>query len=268
MATSLFEGIIFGPIKSRRLGVSLGINLLPEGIKLCNFNCIYCECGWNRKLINYKARFHPKIVVEKALEQKLIEMKETGEALDAITFSGNGEPTMHPEFADIIDDTIKLRDKYFPNVQVCVLSNGSNVHHVHVLNALKKIDRAILKFESAFEETVRIIDNPQVQYSTEQTIENFKKMEGDMVLQTMFLRGEYNGHKIDNTVDKEVNAWLEAVKQINPKEIMIYTIDRDTPAEGIVAISNEELERIANKARALGYTVQVAGSTLADNITL
>mgnify|MGYP003623344456 CR=1 FL=1 len=258
MATFLFEGIVFGPIKSRRLGVSLGINLLPEGNKLCNFNCIYCECGWNA-LNNRESRFHSRAEVKSALEERLVTMKKSRDNLDTITFSGNGEPTMHPEFAGIIDDTIELRDKYFPQANVSVLSNGTLVHRDAVFNALKKVDRAILKLDSAIDSTVKIMDNPQMDYTVAKAVERFKAFEGNMVLQTMFLRGDYNGQKVDNTTEEEVSKWIEVVKQINPKEIMIYTIDRDTPAKDLTKVPVEELEKIADRARELGYTVQVSG---------
>ena len=258
MSTFLFEGIIFGPVKSRRLGTSLGVNLLPECNKLCNFNCIYCECGWN-KINNKGSRFHSRHEVREALESKLIEMKNAGDYLDTITFSGNGEPSMHPEFAGIIDDTIELRNKYFPDANVSVLSNGTLVHRSQVFNALRKVDRAILKLDSAIDETARLMDNPQFPYSVEKIIEHFKAFNGDMTLQTMFLRGVYNGNKIDNTTQHEVEQWLAAVQKIKPKEIMIYTIDRDTPATGLAKVPVAELEEIAKQARALGYTVQVSG---------
>lgn len=258
MSTFLFEGIVFGPIKSRRLGVSLGINLLPQGTKLCNFNCIYCECGWNEKSTT-KSHFNSRDEVAKALETKLVEMKVAGDTPDAITFSGNGEPTMHPEFADIIDDTIELRNKYFPKAKVCVLSNGTLVHREGIFKALKKVDRAILKLDSTIDEVVRLIDNPQGTYKVAKVIEHFKAFEGNMVLQTMFLRGYYNGIKVDNTTEREISGWVKAVKQINPKEIMIYTLDRDTPAEGLEKVPLAELEQIANRVRELGYTVQVSG---------
>ncbi|MDR1055126.1 MAG: radical SAM protein [Prevotellaceae bacterium] len=257
MSTFLFEGIVFGPIKSRRLGISLGINLLPKGNKLCNFNCIYCECGWNK--INNKNHFHSRNDVKEALETKLIDLKKQGVSLDTITFSGNGEPTMYPEFAGIIDDTIELRNQHFPDAKVSVLSNGTLVHHEAVFNALKKVGRAILKLDSAIDATVKLMNNPQFDYSVSKVIDRFKAFNGNMVLQTMFLRGNYDGNIIDNTTEHEIRLWLDTVKQINPKEIMIYTIDRETPAKGLEKIPLSELEQIADRARLLGYTVQVSG---------
>ncbi len=257
MATILFNDVIFGPIKSRRLGVSLGVNLLPNYSKLCNFNCIYCECGWNRK--GDKKEFNSREVVKSTLEAKLKEMAANNELPDTITFSGNGEPTMHPDFAAIIDDTIELRNKYAPSANVSVLSNATMLGREKVFNALLKVDRAILKLDSGFDETVHLIDNPQGSYSVANTVKLMKKFNGKMTLQTMFLRGECNGKPVDNTVKIEVDRWLELVQEINPREIMIYTIDRETPAPNLQKVSVEELEQIANRARQLGYTVQVSG---------
>ena len=186
-------------------------------------------------------------------------MVANNELPDTITFSGNGEPTMHPDFAEIIDDTIALRDKYAPSANVSVLSNATMLGREKVFNALLKVNRAILKLDSGFDETVRLIDNPQGSYSVAETIERMKKFKGKMTLQTMFLRGEYDGKPIDNTVEAEVTRWLEAVQEINPQEIMIYTVDRETPAPNLQKVSVDELEQIANRARQLGYKVQVSG---------
>lgn len=255
----LFNQIVFGPIRSRRLGVSLGINLLPIDGKLCNFNCIYCECGWNEDGKVKTPKFHSRNEVKTALEEKLAEMVKSGEYPDSITFSGNGEPTIHPDFAGIMDDVIGLRDKYAPKALVSVLSNATMIHKDSVFAALKKADRAILKLDSGIDETAKIIDCPQGEYSVEKAVSKLKAFKGDMILQTMFLRGEFNGKQIDNTTDAEVSAWLEAVKEINPKEIMIYSIDRETPAKNIKKVTKSELDNIADKARVLGYNVKVSG---------
>lgn len=258
MATILFNQVIFGPIKSRRLGISLGVNLLPTDSKLCNFNCIYCECGWNRTGEG-KKEFNSRQVVREALEAKLVELAANHALPDNITFSGNGEPTMHPDFAAIIDDTIALRDKYAPNAKVSVLTNATMIGRSDVREALLRVDRAILKLDSGFDETVRLLDNPQGAYSVSQTVERMKGLEGKMVLQTIFLRGSCNGVPVDNTTEREVSRWLEMVQEVKPREIMIYTIDRETPAPDLQKVSVDELERIADRARELGYDVQVSG---------
>lgn len=259
MPTILFDQIIFGPVKSRRLGVSLGVNLLPTDSKLCNFNCIYCECGWNRDRKGYKPTFHSREEVRIALEQKLLSMQQAGGLPDAITFSGNGEPTMHPDFHHIVDDVIVLRNKYAPLAKICVLSNATLIHRGHVLEALLKVDRALLKLDSAIDSTVQLIDCPQGNYSVSQTIEKLKAFNGNMILQTMFLRGTYKGKVVDNTTAEEIAAWLVAIQEIKPKEITIYTIDRSTPAPDLIKVPKDELEKIAVQARALGYHVQVSG---------
>jgi Fe-S oxidoreductases len=253
----LFNEIVFGPIQSRRLGVSLGINLLPTDSKLCNFNCIYCECGWNVKGEN-KKKFHSREDVKNALESKLKAMCYDGKFPDSITFSGNGEPTINPEFAKIIDDTVELRNKYAPTAKISVLSNATMLANDNIVEALRKVDNAILKLDSGFTKTAILINKPQFDYSIEKIIERMQTMKKQMVLQTMFLRGIYDGNEIDNTTKIEVDAWIDAIKKITPREIMIYTIDRETPASGLQKISFDELDNIAQRARELGYNVQVA----------
>lgn len=257
MATKLFTDIIVGPIISRRLGVSLGVNLLPTNGKLCNFNCVYCECGWTLKGAE-KLKFNPKDEVIKQLEEKLIERKKSGEALDVITFAGNGEPTMHPHFAEIIDATIALRDDYFPDVKIAVLSNATLIGRESVRLALEKVDRAILKIDSAFDETIAIIDNPNGDYSLRNVIDNMKKFKGEIIIQTMFLRGSYKGEVIDNTVEREVAAWIEVLKEIRPPLVMIYTIDRDTPLDTLSKVSYEEMCEIAKRVEKEGIEISVA----------
>ncbi|MDR1348643.1 MAG: radical SAM protein [Prevotellaceae bacterium] len=252
----LFNEIVFGPIHSRRLGISLGINLLPTESKLCNFNCIYCECGWNIKA--EKKKFNSRDEIKKHLELKLKSMRDENKYPDSITFSGNGEPTMHPEFAGIIDDTIILRNKYASAAKISVLSNATMIANAKVTSALQKIDNAILKLDSGIDETAVLINKPQFTYSVDRIIENMQKFKKQMVLQTMFLRGTCDGKEIDNTTEIEISAWLDAVKKIDPREIMIYTIDRKTPADNLQKVSFDELDKIAGRARKSGYKVMVA----------
>jgi wyosine [tRNA(Phe)-imidazoG37] synthetase (radical SAM superfamily) len=252
----LFNETVFGPIHSRRLGISLGINLLPTESKLCNFDCIYCECGWNTKDGNKK--FNLRNEIKKNLESKLKLMKAENKYPDSITFSGNGEPTMHPEFPVIIDDVIMLRNKYAPTAKISVLSNATMIANANVAAALLKIDNAILKLDSGINETATLINKPQFSYSIEKIIEHMQNFKNRMILQTMFLRGIYDGKKIDNTTETEINAWLDAVKKIEPREIMIYTIDRETPADNLQKVSFDELDKIAEHARKSGYKALVA----------
>ncbi|MDR2936504.1 MAG: radical SAM protein [Rikenellaceae bacterium] len=256
MATSLFKEIIFGPMRSRRLGVSLGINLLPTDNKLCNFDCVYCECGWTKK--GGKPRFIPAGSVREALEKKLSEMDEAGELPDVITFAGNGEPTMHPDFERIVDFAFDLRDRYAPQAKIAVLSNATMIGSESVRRALGKVDRNILKLDSAFDETARLINGCPSSYSVAQTVENMKLFHGDLIIQTLFLRGEHDGRRIDNTTRTEVDAWLKLIADIRPRQVMVYTIDRDTPAEDLYKVTKSELERIGERVRALGIDCQVA----------
>ena len=257
MPTSLFGSIIFGPIHSRRLGVSLGVNLLPASGKVCSFDCIYCECGYNAERKGGKLP-KPEEVIG-ALEERLKAMSATQNPLDVITFAGNGEPTLHPDFARIIDATIALRDRYYPEAKVSVLSNSTRIDRPDVFNALMKVDNNILKLDSVFQETVDMIDVPnQEKFTVDNLIENLKAFKGNLIIQTMFLRGEHNGKVVDNTIEREVAGWLEALREIAPKQVMVYSLDRPTPEQKLVKVPREELEKIADRARALGFDVSVA----------
>ena len=256
--TSLFHDIIFGPVHSRRLGLSLGVNLLPTESKLCSFDCIYCECGWNAEHPG-RRRFNAREEVRTHLGEALRRMSEAGTPPDVITFAGNGEPTLHPEFGAVIDDTLALRDALCPAAKVSVLSNATQIHREEVFRALLRVDNNILKLDSAFDATVRRIDNPQnPDYSVRAIVERMKRFEGRMILQTMFLRGECNGAPIDNTTEEEVSAWLRLVEEIRPRQVMVYSLDRDTPCPTLEKVSREELQRIAARVEALGIPCSVA----------
>ncbi|MDD3078714.1 MAG: radical SAM protein [Paludibacter sp.] len=254
----LFDQVIFGPIHSRRLGLSLGVNLLPIDAKICSFNCIYCECGFNTTMQEFSMPTRDQ--VRDILSEKLKQMSSEGKTPDVITFAGNGEPTLHPDFEGIIDDTIELRDILCPSAKVSVLSNSTRIHKPHVFSALKKVDNNILKFDSAIDHTMRLIDQPLGKHiNVEWLVEHLKKFEGKLIIQTMFLKGEYHGEKIDNTTDEEINAWIDALQQIRPYQIMIYSLDRDTPVQNLQKVPVTELKRIAEKVRAKGFDVSVAG---------
>ncbi|MDR2885825.1 MAG: radical SAM protein [Rikenellaceae bacterium] len=257
MATSLFHDVIFGPVRSRRLGLSLGVNLLPADSKLCNFDCIYCECGWRAK--GTKPRFNDRKTVRELLSAKLREMAAAGTPPDVITFAGNGEPTMHSDFEAIIGDTLALRDEICPTAKVSVLSNATMIGRESVRRALLRVDNNILKLDSAFDTTVRLVDNPPAGYTVAQTVEHMKLFGGKLIVQTMFLRGEYGCRTVDNTTGTEVSAWLALLPQIGPEKVMIYTIDRDTPAEHLQKVPVEELKAIAARVEALGIPCSVAG---------
>jgi wyosine [tRNA(Phe)-imidazoG37] synthetase (radical SAM superfamily) len=258
MTTFLFESIIFGPVNSRRLGASLGINLLPDECKLCNFDCIYCECGWTYKEKFKYSQFHPREEVKQALEEKLKSMAHFQQPLDCITFAGNGEPTMHPDFEGIINDTLMLRDQYFPEVDIAVLSNATLIHKKSVFDALNKIEQNILKLDSAFEETIQLIDQPAANVNIKKLVKQMKAFKCNLIIQTLFLRGTYNNHVVDNASAKEIDAWLQLLKEIRPSAVMVYTIQRDTPAENLEAIPADELHDIAKKVKNLGIDVSVS----------
>ncbi len=248
----LFTDIIYGPIRSRRLGISLGVNLLPLHSKLCNFDCIYCECGWNEDNREEKPRFNAREDIREALRSTLSKMAEDGQLPDVITFAGNGEPTIHPEFEGIIDDTLALRNELAPEAKVSVLSNATQLHREGVRNALHKVDNAILKLDSAIDATAHIINKPQGDYSVERIVKQLGEFGNDFILQTMFLRGDYDGVRIDNTTKQELEAWLAIVEHLRPKSVMVYSIDRATPCQTLTKVEREELEKIAEKVRALG----------------
>ena len=255
--TSLYDNIIFGPIRSRRLGLSLGVNLLPVESKLCSFDCIYCECGWNDEHPG-KRRFNAREDVRNMLDETLQKMVSDGTPPDVITFAGNGEPTMHPDFENIIADTIALRDKHCPAAKVSVLSNATQIHREDVRRALLRVDNNILKLDSAFDETVQLVNKPQGTYTVARTVELLKAFEGNLIIQTMFLRGEYLGKRVDNTTEEEVSAWLKLVAEIKPKQVMVYSLDRDTPCQTLEKVEKEELREIAARVEALGITCSVA----------
>ena len=251
MSTIIYPSPIFGPIHSRRLGVSLGINLLPEDGKVCTFDCLYCECGFNAERKAHKP-LPTREEVAAALEEKLLAMQAEGVAPDVLTFAGNGEPTIHPKFAGIIDDTLALRDKYFPKAKVSVLTNATLVTRPAVFEALSRVDNNILKLDTVCEEYIHLVDRPTLAYNLEEIIEKLAQFGSNAVIQTMFMKGTVDGRSVDNTGDEYVRPWLQTVKKIAPREVMIYTIDRETPQEGLRKASHEELDRIVELLKAEG----------------
>lgn len=258
MQTVLFTSTIFGPIHSRRLGTSLGVNLMPADGKVCSFDCLYCEAGFNAQGPGTKG-IPPRSEVARLLEDKLAEMRNDNLQLDVITFSGNGEPTLHPDFNGVVDDVLLLRNKYYPEAKVSVLSNATRLQSTSVVEALRKVDNNILKLDSALDETVKIIDRPvSPGYRVADVIEGMKQFDGQCIVQTMMLRGEHNGVTIDNTTDCEIEALINACKEIAPREVMLYSIDRKTPAEHLEKVQRDELEKIAQRFINAGLKVQVS----------
>jgi wyosine [tRNA(Phe)-imidazoG37] synthetase (radical SAM superfamily) len=256
--TFLFDKIIFGPVKSRRLGVSLGINLLPTNVKVCSFDCIYCECGRNPKKYEEKAVLPSRIEIQQKLKEKLQEMVAENLSPDVITFAGNGEPTLHPEFAGIIEDTIELRNQLSPNARIAVLSNATMIHRKPVFQALLKVEDNIQKLDSAYEETIKLLDCPNKNFSLAKTVDQLAAFNGKVIIQTLFVRGTYKGQTDDNTTEKEISAWIELLKKIKPSQVMIYTIARDTPIDTLEKVSVKDLNLIATQVENAGFNVQVS----------
>ena len=254
MSTIIYASPIFGPIHSRRLGISLGINLLPADGKVCSFDCIYCECGFNKDHRPTLPQPTREEVAQK-LEAKLQEMQAEGQLPDVLTFAGNGEPTCHPHFAEIIDDTIRLRDQYCPEAKVCVLSNSTFIHRQQVHDALMRVDDNILKLDTIDPLYINKVDRPNGTYDVKAIIERMKAFNGHIIIQTMFMRGVWRKGEmvsVDNTGEEFVGPWLDAVKSIRPQQVMVYTIDRETPAQGLEKATHEQLDAIRDRVIAAG----------------
>jgi len=256
MSTFLWESIAFGPIHSRRLGHSLGINLLPTDEKICSFDCLYCECGWTLEKSLTAREFYPVDTVLQAIEHKLKDCLDNNKPVDSITFSGNGEPTLHPHFDQIIDGLLPLRDQYYPNAVISCLSNATQLSRPEVRTALLKINNPILKLDAGTQEMFNTINGPILPINIDEVIKNLCSFNGDLLLQTMFLSGEKDGKPFDNREDPSFSHWLDAVQIINPKKLMIYSLDRETPASKLHKFSKTELEAIADKTRALGIITE------------
>lgn len=258
MGTFLFDAPVFGPINSRRLGVSLGVNLLPKDGKVCSFDCLYCECGLNQERRSVTKGWTSREDVREALEQRLLSMSNNHDDLNVITFAGNGEPTLHPEFLGIVEDTLALRDKYFPEVKISVLSNAAHLDRDDVFKALNQIDNNILKLDSAIYSTFKVINEANSSVNFEQIVPNLARFKGNVIIQTLFCKGEHEGVSFDNTTSDEVSALIKAYKQIQPDRIMIYSLSRDTPIDTIHVVEKEQLEAIALQLRDSGLVVEVA----------
>jgi wyosine [tRNA(Phe)-imidazoG37] synthetase (radical SAM superfamily) len=256
--TFLFDDIIFGPVLSRRLGSSLGINLLPSCMKVCTFNCIYCECGWTGNRDLTKSDYPSRSEVREALESRLNDLVTYGSPPDSITYAGNGEPTLHPDFEGIVEDSIKVRNNISPQSKIVVLSNGSLADKNNIRRALLKVDQNILKLDTGFEDTFRALNQPPDNIRLSNIIRNLKSFKGKLIIQTLFIRGTYRGKKIDNTEEKEIGELLKLYQVICPEMIMVYTIARGTPIDGLERISYQELKRIADMIEDTGIKTQIS----------
>ena len=259
MSTFLFNDIVFGPVKSRRLGISLGVNLLPTTKKICNFNCIYCECGLTDETNQLADNMPSRKDVCGELEKKLLTMK-IGRKPDTITFAGNGEPTLHPEFSEIIRDVVKLRNNIIPDAKIAVLSNATTIKNPKVRNALLTVDQNILKLDSAFDNTIELHNKPNSKICAAELIDDLKAFNGKLIIQTLFMKGISGGKKIDNTSAQEIDEWLKAICAIRPAMVMLYTISRKTPdGAKLEKIPYHKLHIIARKVHYLGIKTHVSG---------
>lgn len=248
------EEVVFGPIRSRRLGSSLGINLLPEKGKICNFDCVYCECGWNKDGRD-DTKLPTAAVVRNALETKLKQCKADQVPIDSITFSGDGEPTLNPDFPQIIDDTLRLRDQYYPASKVTVLSNSTRVHLPEVFNALRKVDNPTMKIDAPTNEMVGRINRSASDYDIHRVVEALKQFNGNFILQTMFLKSK----DFDSSSPEVLNGWMDIVRTLRPREIMVYTIDRPTPEVGLQKFTVEEMRTLVKPLLDEGFVIQIKG---------
>lgn len=257
MAGILFDEIVFGPVRSRRFGVSLGMNLLPLNQKLCSYDCIYCECGLTGHEKGHRPDLYPVSQITESLKERLIYLKSEGVFPDNITFAGNGEPTLHPGFPEIIDNTVELRDQYFPEAKITVLSNATMLNRDKVKQALLKIDNNVLKLDAGTEDTFQSINRPLNKITLNEVVQQLLAFKGNLTVQTLFLRGEVNGKTIDNTVESEIQAWLLLLERIRPRLVMLYPIDRRTPFASLEKISELELNRLAERVEELGLKAEV-----------
>lgn len=257
MSGKLFDEIVFGPVKSRRFGVSLGINLLPLHGKLCSFNCVYCECGLTDERKKEKLVLFSAAEINASLQSRFEALKTGGLDPDNITFAGNGEPTLHPEFESIIDNTIRLRNEFFPKAKVTVLSNASRLDRENVKRALLRIDNNVLKLDAGTNATFQAINRPNSPITLEKVLQELKDFGGDLVIQTMLIRGDVDGKWVDNTTEEELTLWLKHIQEINPELVMLYPIDRQTPYRTLEKVPEEEFRALASRIEELGIKAEV-----------
>jgi wyosine [tRNA(Phe)-imidazoG37] synthetase (radical SAM superfamily) len=257
MSGILFDEIVFGPVKSRRFGVSLGINLMPLHGKLCTFNCIYCECGLTDDKKKEKLRLFSAAEINASLQHRFEALKKGGLDPDNITFAGNGEPTLHPEFETIVDNTLRLRDTFFPKALVTVLSNATRLTHENVKRTLLRIDNNVLKLDAGTNATFQAINRPTLPITLKSIVSELKKFEGKLVIQTMLIRGLVDGKQVDNTTEEELTLWLNHIREINPKLVMLYPIDRKTPYNTLEKVAESEFLALAARVEALGIKAEV-----------
>ena len=258
MATFLWSDIVFGPIHSRRVGTSLGINLLPVCGKLCTFDCIYCECGSMDSGAPKKERRMPSLEqVSDAMSGRFKELYEEGVTIDSISFTGNGEPTLHKDFPAIIDRTVELRDRYFPAAVISVFSNSTTLDRPGVFEALMKVDNRIMKVDCSDPEILKLVNRPAGHFSLEKVLEDLERFDGNFILQTMFFKGTVDGREVDLTAPDLVAGWSDIVRRLRPAKVMAYSLDRDTPVDGLEKVSHDRLAEITAPLRAEGFEIEI-----------
>ncbi len=260
--TIIYPSPIFGPIKSRRLGVSLGINAMPGDGKWCSFDCLYCECGLNKDHRTNTPLPTPEEIHQR-LEETLKDMQAKGEGPDVLTFSGNGEPTLHPKFNEIVDKVVKLRDKYFPQAKISVLSNSTQLHRPDVRRALMKVDNAIMKLDTVSMDYINLVDRPAGHYDINAIVNHLTEMNGHAIVQTIFIKGSIEDEQgnivsVDNCKDKYILPYIETLKKIRPRQVMIYTLDREWPVQGLEKVDRHTMDCIGEKIRQAGFDTQVS----------
>lgn len=248
----LQEGIIYGPIKSRRLGPSLGINLLPQSYKLCPFNCIYCQYGWTSAHTDNASAYRDDLPTMEELAEALESWLRQGQSINYITFSGNGEPCLHPQFDQMVEVASKLRNKYAPRARLAVLSNSTCLDRKSVIEGLKQLDQRIMKLDCGSEDTFQKVNRPHKNIKYKEIVENLKNLD-DVIIQTVLVDGE-----IRNIENGEIEKWIERLDYIKPREVQIYSIDRPSADQTLKLVGKEKLQKIAQKAqKATGISVKV-----------
>ncbi|MDR0367665.1 MAG: radical SAM protein [Bacteroidales bacterium] len=258
MTGILHDKIVFGPINSRRLGKSLGINLLPQDIKICTMNCIYCECGWAKTDEIIYSKLLPASEIVPVIAARLQQMHNDHVLIDSITYSGNGEPCIHLQFGEITREIIRLRNQYFPQTVITCLSNSTQLHRKDVVDALKAIDHRMMKLDAGTQAMFEQINKPFKHLKLDDVCDNLRQFNGDLSIQTLLLKGTLdNGELIDNTTSEEITAWLQRLRYIKPQKVILYSIDRETPAKKLIKIDKETLFNIANRVEKIGIKAEV-----------
>lgn len=239
---NLTDGVVYGPVKSRRLGASLGVNILPFNVKVCSFNCNYCQCGWTTDTVDSKALAKydwptPEQVGD-GLRAKLLELKAAGETLDSITFAGNGEPTLHPDFLRCVKAVIAVRDELMPGTKVDILSNAAHLDREQVVEGLNLLDERYMKLDAGSEGQFMNMNSPVSEVGIWDVMKGMGKLK-DFVIQAMFTHG-----RRDNTDEKSVVDWISAVKRVKPKAVQIYSVDRFPADKKIHKVEKSLLDEI------------------------